>query len=120
MSCRTWHLRYACCLDTASAMTLVSCLGSSKNNFMNVMKRRDLWRTVQASIHRGRSRHTEGKAHTTGCHSNETLFFNVFFIFLVVLYGQRRSLRHWPLGRASIGLYLVDRAAALATLRVLA
>uniref|UniRef100_A0A147BBW5 Putative secreted protein n=1 Tax=Ixodes ricinus TaxID=34613 RepID=A0A147BBW5_IXORI len=52
-ACRTWHLRYACYLETASLLSQVSCLNGGNNSLMNASKRKDLRHGVRASIRQG-------------------------------------------------------------------
>lgn len=89
------HLCYGCCLDTASSLTLVSCLTSSKNGFMNAVRGKNLWHSGRTDVRRGRSRRTKRKAR--GPWQRNTSFFLDYAVGIGYSGSRPRD-------------YLVDRA----------
>lgn len=71
-------LRYARFLDTAWSLTLVWSLHSGNNSFLNVVKRRDLWRAVQANVLQDKSRRSERKGRAPGSQGDVTHFCYIF------------------------------------------
>lgn len=114
MACRTWHLHYACGLDTASSLITVLCLSGSKNNFMMRLKERDLWHDARGSVLRGRSRRTRRRVHAQICHIKNTLFF----FLLVASFGWQRRRQSGLLGHVPIRLYPVNHVAAFTVLHI--